>query len=77
MRRAIAAHDVCHCLAGRLLGTRLDGKLNTLGKDLSFLVWINASTRWGGGLVDHLTPYIVNFYRGMGLLTKEEEKRFL
>lgn len=28
-------------------------------------------------MVNHLTPYIVNFYRGMGLLTKEEEKRFL
>ncbi|OAE32412.1 hypothetical protein AXG93_3671s1310 [Marchantia polymorpha subsp. ruderalis] len=27
-------------------------------------------------LVNHLTPYIVNFNQGVGLLTKEEEKRF-
>lgn len=27
--------------------------------------------------MNHLTPYIVNFYRGMGLLTKAKEKRFL
>lgn len=26
------------------------------------LVWINASIRWIGPLVNHLTPYIVNFY---------------
>lgn len=27
-------------------------------------------------MIYHITPYLVNFYRGMGLLTKEEEKRF-
>lgn len=40
------------------------------------LVWINASARWEGSLGNHLTPFIVNFYQGMELLTKEEEKRF-
>lgn len=40
------------------------------------LIWVNASARWEGGLINHLTPCIVNFYRGMGLLTKEEENRF-
>ncbi|OAE24159.1 hypothetical protein AXG93_2752s1740 [Marchantia polymorpha subsp. ruderalis] len=32
--------------------------------------------RWKGGLINHITPYLVNFYRGMELLTKSEEKRF-
>ncbi|OAE27639.1 hypothetical protein AXG93_3337s1010 [Marchantia polymorpha subsp. ruderalis] len=27
-------------------------------------------------MINHLTPFLVNFYRGMGLLTREEEKRF-
>ncbi|OAE23169.1 hypothetical protein AXG93_1953s1290 [Marchantia polymorpha subsp. ruderalis] len=40
------------------------------------LVWMNASSRWTGPLVNHLTLYLVNFYRGMGLLTGEKEKRF-
>ncbi|OAE18215.1 hypothetical protein AXG93_3354s1030 [Marchantia polymorpha subsp. ruderalis] len=29
-----------------------------------------------GGLNNHLMPYLVNFYLGMGLLTKSKEKRF-
>ncbi|OAE20806.1 hypothetical protein AXG93_1748s1110 [Marchantia polymorpha subsp. ruderalis] len=29
-----------------------------------------------GALVNHLTLFLVIFYRGMGLLTKKEEKRF-
>ncbi|OAE22374.1 hypothetical protein AXG93_2318s1210 [Marchantia polymorpha subsp. ruderalis] len=40
------------------------------------LVWVNASLRWTGPLVNHLTPFLVNFYRGMSLLTRKEEKRF-
>ncbi|OAE23091.1 hypothetical protein AXG93_2590s1010 [Marchantia polymorpha subsp. ruderalis] len=40
------------------------------------LVWVNASSRWEGSLMNHLIPYLVNFYQGMVLLT-EEEKRFL
>ncbi|OAE31766.1 hypothetical protein AXG93_4874s1310 [Marchantia polymorpha subsp. ruderalis] len=40
------------------------------------LVWINASARWKGPLMNHLALNIVNFYRGMGLLTKAEDKRF-
>lgn len=31
---ATAAHDLCHCLAGRLLRVRFEGKVNTLGEDL-------------------------------------------
>ncbi|OAE25594.1 hypothetical protein AXG93_3355s1000 [Marchantia polymorpha subsp. ruderalis] len=27
-------------------------------------------------MTNHLTPFLVHFYRGMGLLTREEEKRF-
>ncbi|OAE32793.1 hypothetical protein AXG93_374s1200 [Marchantia polymorpha subsp. ruderalis] len=40
------------------------------------LVWMNASDRWTGPLVNHLTPFLVIFYRGMDLLTREEEKQF-
>lgn len=40
------------------------------------LVYVNASSRWTGPLVNHLTPFLVKFYRGMGLLTREEESRF-
>ncbi|OAE18877.1 hypothetical protein AXG93_3022s1010 [Marchantia polymorpha subsp. ruderalis] len=40
------------------------------------LVWVNASSRWTGPLVNHLTPFLVIFYRGMGFFTREEEKRF-
>lgn len=27
-------------------------------------------------MINNLTPYIVNFYQGMGLLTKKDEKQF-
>ncbi|OAE31789.1 hypothetical protein AXG93_3349s1030 [Marchantia polymorpha subsp. ruderalis] len=40
------------------------------------LVWINVSNRWRGGSINHMIPFLVNFYRGMRLLTKNEEKRF-
>lgn len=40
------------------------------------LVWINVSNTWRGGLINHMTPFLVNFYCGMGLLTKNEESRF-
>ncbi|OAE30296.1 hypothetical protein AXG93_3964s1090 [Marchantia polymorpha subsp. ruderalis] len=40
------------------------------------LVWVNAGSRWTGSLINHITPFLVNFYRGMELLTREEEKRF-
>ncbi|OAE28913.1 hypothetical protein AXG93_4891s1020 [Marchantia polymorpha subsp. ruderalis] len=40
------------------------------------LVWVNASARWAGPLANPLTPFLVHFYRGMGLLTKEELRRF-
>ncbi|OAE30189.1 hypothetical protein AXG93_4295s1440 [Marchantia polymorpha subsp. ruderalis] len=40
------------------------------------LVWMNAGSWWTGPLTNHITPFLVNFYRGMGLLTREEEKRF-
>ncbi|OAE28068.1 hypothetical protein AXG93_3410s1110 [Marchantia polymorpha subsp. ruderalis] len=33
-------------------------------------------SRWTGPLTNHITPFLVNFYRGMGLLTRKEEKRF-
>lgn len=42
----------------------------------SFTIW-SRLMRWEVLLVNHLIPYIVNFYRGMDLLTKAEEKRFL
>ncbi|OAE20128.1 hypothetical protein AXG93_3818s1260 [Marchantia polymorpha subsp. ruderalis] len=34
------------------------------------------SIRINGALVSHMTPFLVNFYRGMDLLTKVEEKQF-
>ncbi|OAE28914.1 hypothetical protein AXG93_4891s1030 [Marchantia polymorpha subsp. ruderalis] len=40
------------------------------------LVWVSASSGWAGPLVNHLTPFLVHFYRGMGLLTREELRRF-
>ncbi|OAE21656.1 hypothetical protein AXG93_3121s1050 [Marchantia polymorpha subsp. ruderalis] len=40
------------------------------------LLWINVGNRWRGASVSHMTPFLVNFYRGMGLLTKVEDKRF-
>ncbi|OAE31113.1 hypothetical protein AXG93_150s1020 [Marchantia polymorpha subsp. ruderalis] len=40
------------------------------------LVWVNAGSQWTGPLTNHITPFLVNFYRGMGLLTRKEEKRF-
>ncbi|OAE32674.1 hypothetical protein AXG93_2384s1000 [Marchantia polymorpha subsp. ruderalis] len=40
------------------------------------IVWVNVFGRWMGSMTNHLTPFLVNFYRGMGLLTREEEKRF-
>ncbi|OAE32017.1 hypothetical protein AXG93_4378s1000 [Marchantia polymorpha subsp. ruderalis] len=40
------------------------------------LVWVNVSSRWSGPLANHLTPFLVIFYRGMGLLTREEERDF-
>lgn len=29
-----------------------------------------------GGSANYLSPFLVNFYRGMGLLTVEEQKKF-
>ncbi|OAE32233.1 hypothetical protein AXG93_4525s1140 [Marchantia polymorpha subsp. ruderalis] len=29
-----------------------------------------------GSMTNHLTPFLIHFFRGMGLLTREEEKRF-
>ncbi|OAE20262.1 hypothetical protein AXG93_1332s1000 [Marchantia polymorpha subsp. ruderalis] len=40
------------------------------------LVLVNASGRWTGSMTNHLTSFLVNFYRGIFLLTREEEKRF-
>ncbi|OAE26913.1 hypothetical protein AXG93_4148s1000 [Marchantia polymorpha subsp. ruderalis] len=40
------------------------------------LMYVTACALWEKPLMNHLTPYIVNFYRGTGLLTKAEEKRF-
>ncbi|OAE25215.1 hypothetical protein AXG93_295s1000 [Marchantia polymorpha subsp. ruderalis] len=37
---------------------------------------VNASSTWTRPLVNHLTSFLVIFYRVMGLLTREEEKRF-
>lgn len=54
----------------------LNGQRVHLARIFYDLVWVNASSRWTGPLINHLTPFLVNFYRGMGLLTREEEKRF-
>ncbi|OAE27650.1 hypothetical protein AXG93_3337s1130 [Marchantia polymorpha subsp. ruderalis] len=40
------------------------------------LVWVNATDRCTGPLVNHLTPFLVIFFQGMGLLTREKERRF-
>lgn len=41
-----------------------------------YLVWINVGKRWGGASMNHMTSFLVNFYSGLGLLTKSGEKRF-
>lgn len=41
------------------------------------LVWVNASSRWAGLLVNHLTPFLVHSHQGMGLLIREEARKAL
>lgn len=54
----------------------LKGELIHWTKIFHDLIWTNVGTRWKGGLSNYLTHYLVNFYQGMELLTKSEEKRF-
>ncbi|OAE20094.1 hypothetical protein AXG93_2611s1000 [Marchantia polymorpha subsp. ruderalis] len=69
-------HDLWDGLAGGILQTHFEGTTRTLGKDLLRSCLCECVWSMDGSMTTHLTPHLVNFYRGMKLLTREEEERF-